>query len=30
MLRHLRVGPRLGLGFGLVLLITVLLAGVGI
>jgi len=30
MLRLLRVGPRLGLGFGLVLLITVLLAGVGI
>ena len=30
MLRTLRVGPRLGLGFGLILLITALTAGIGI
>ncbi len=30
MLRTLRVGPRLGLGFGLILLITTLTAGIGI
>ncbi len=30
MLRILRVGPRLGLGFGIVLLITLLISGIGI